>query len=71
MSDYASFERFSDKELHIISCLAKYIKREAEDFMRHPDGWRHFIEELNELIETADLGLSASLISKLYQTSPL
>ena len=59
----------SERKLAVISCLAKYIKRQVEEYRHEKDGWDRLLSDLEELIELADTGLGTSLINKLYRTA--
>jgi len=65
-----SFEDLTERELHIVSCVAKYIKGEVDGCMGKEDGWEKLMKELDEVIRIADSGLVSSLINKLYRTNP-
>ena len=62
------FSSLSERELVLTSVLLKYVKSQAQEFMKKKDGWRSFLELMDELIEIADNGLASSLISRLYQS---
>ena len=61
------FTDLSERELVLTSSLLKYIKGQAQEFMKEKDGWRSLLELIDELIEIADNGLASSLISRLYR----
>jgi len=62
------FTELSERELALTSSLLKYIKGQARELMKEKDGWRSFLELIDELIEIADNGLASSLISRLYRS---
>lgn len=59
----------TDRELTIVSCLAKHIREQAENYRYDIKGWDELLKELGELITLADNGLATSLINKLYRSS--
>ena len=56
-----------ERELAIVIALTRYIRECVEKYRRKKDGWDMLLEELEELIELANSGLSVSLINKLYR----
>ena len=60
----------TDKELVLISAFCKYIRRRIDEWQYEKDGWEKLEEEIEEFIDVSDEGLSSSLISKIYRSSP-
>ena len=60
------FVGLTERELAVVSCLAKHIKELVNDFKCKENGWDLLLKELDEIIRLADSGLASSLISKLY-----
>ena len=58
-----------ERELAVITALAKYIMSRVEEYRGEKGGWDRLVEDLEELIELANSGLSYSLINKLYRSS--
>ena len=48
------YSQLNERELAMISCLAKYIKRQVEEYRHEKDGWDRLLSDLEELIELAD-----------------
>ena len=63
------FVGLTERELAVVSCLAKHIKELVEDLKSKDDGWERLSKELDEIIRLADSGLASSLLSKLYQSA--
>ena len=63
------FVGLTERELAVVSCLAKHIKELVNDFKCKENGWDLLLKELDEIIRLADSGLASSLISKLYISS--
>lgn len=64
-------ENLSSWELHIISCVARYVKEQIDVCVSNPDGWKKLMKEVDDLIDVVDKNLGSNLIAKLYQTTPL
>ena len=60
------FVGLTERELAVVSCLAKHIRELVDDLKSKDDGWERLSKELDEIIRLADSGLASSLISKLY-----
>lgn len=60
----------TDKEFAFVSAFAKHIRNRIDEWKGDEDGWQKLIEELDEFIEISGQGLSSSLVSKLYTSSP-
>ena len=63
------FVGLTERELAVVSCLAKHIRELVDDLKSKDDGWERLLKELDEIIRLADSGLASSLISKLYISS--
>ena len=59
------FVGLTERELAVVSCLAKHIRELVDDLKSKDDGWECLLKELDEIIRLADSGLASSLISKL------
>jgi len=60
----------TDKEFAFVSAFAKHIRNRIDEWQEDEDGWEKLAEEIDEFLEVSGQGLSASLISKLYTSSP-
>jgi len=60
----------TDKELVLVAAFCKHIRRRIDEWYCDKDGWDKLREEMEEFIDVSDEGLSSSLISKIYRSSP-